>query len=237
VHRIATRATILKAPRRTPKSRHLQPPSNIRTAFQTSLLHNRSPDSNMHFLAILTGSLAVVAASPFPEPTGDVQKRAAARNCKDDATYKTLSAQGAKGTDFCYEYLHLSSTTTEVTGPKKTMYSINTIPTNPTMRKLTRICLALSLSRRQQATIRVNLHEKQNQNQNQNQKHSQRRETRLSSVSSFLPWLLSLPTKSARVANVSALPRKPSPRRIIQSQFRRRPPAPPNCADLPSLEL
>lgn len=75
----------------------------------------------MHFLAILTGSLAVVAASPFPEPTGDVQKRAAARNCKDDATYKTLSAQGAKGTDFCYEYLHLSSTTTEVTGPKKTI--------------------------------------------------------------------------------------------------------------------
>lgn len=75
----------------------------------------------MHLLAILAGSLAVVAASPFPEPTGDVQKRAAASSCKDDAAYKTLSAQGAKGTDFCYEYLHLPSTTTEVTGLTKTM--------------------------------------------------------------------------------------------------------------------
>ena len=75
----------------------------------------------MHFLAILTGSLALVAASPFPEPTGDVQKRAAACNTKDNAVYKTLSAQGAKGTDFCYEYLHLPTTTKAVDGPKKTM--------------------------------------------------------------------------------------------------------------------
>lgn len=74
----------------------------------------------MHFLAILAGSLALVAASPFPEPTGDIQKRAAA-SCKDNAAYKTLSAQGAKGTDFCYEYLHLPTTTKEVPGPKKTM--------------------------------------------------------------------------------------------------------------------
>ena len=75
----------------------------------------------MHLLPILAGSLAAVAASPFPEATGDVQKRAAACNTKDNPAYKTLSAQGAKGTAFCYEYLHLPSTTTEVTGPKKTM--------------------------------------------------------------------------------------------------------------------
>jgi hypothetical protein len=74
----------------------------------------------MHFLTILAGSLAIVAASPFPEPTGDVQKRAAA-SCRDNAVYKTLSAQGAKGTDFCFEYLHLPTTVKEVPGPKKTM--------------------------------------------------------------------------------------------------------------------
>jgi hypothetical protein len=76
----------------------------------------------MHFLAVLAGSLAVVAASPFPEPTGDVQKRAAACNTKDNPVYKTLSAQGAKGTAFCYEYLHLPTITKNVEGyPKKTV--------------------------------------------------------------------------------------------------------------------
>jgi len=75
----------------------------------------------MHFLAILAGSLAVVGASPFPEPTGDVQKRAAACNTKDNPAYKTLSAQGAKGTAFCYEYLHLPTITKDVYGPKKTV--------------------------------------------------------------------------------------------------------------------
>lgn len=63
----------------------------------------------MQFLSIFTGLLAAVAASPFPEPTGDVQKRAAACNTKDNLAYKALSSQGAKGSIFCNDYLHLST--------------------------------------------------------------------------------------------------------------------------------
>ena len=64
----------------------------------------------MHFLSVLTGFLAVAAASPFPEPTGGVQKRVAC-STKDNLAYKALSAQGAKASIFCNDYLHLPTST------------------------------------------------------------------------------------------------------------------------------
>ena len=73
----------------------------------------------MRFLPILAGSLAMVAASPFPEPTGDLEKRASS-SCKDNTAYKDLSSQGAKGTNFCYDYLHLPTVTQTANAPRKT---------------------------------------------------------------------------------------------------------------------
>jgi hypothetical protein len=73
----------------------------------------------MRFLPIIAGSLALVAASPFPEPTGDVEKRAAA-TCKDNTAYKSLSAQGAKGSVFCNDYLKLPTSTVITNLPQKT---------------------------------------------------------------------------------------------------------------------
>ena len=75
----------------------------------------------MQLLSIFTGLLVVVAASPFPEPTGDVQKRAAACNTKDNLAYKALSSQGAKGSIFCNDYLHLPTITKPAYAEKTTV--------------------------------------------------------------------------------------------------------------------
>jgi hypothetical protein len=64
----------------------------------------------MQFLTILAGYLAVVAASPFPEPTGDVQKRTSC-STKDNLAYKIIKLQRSKGEIFCYDYLHLPTIT------------------------------------------------------------------------------------------------------------------------------
>jgi hypothetical protein len=73
----------------------------------------------MRFLPILASFLAAVAASPFPEPTGDVEKRATA--CKDNRAYKSLSSQGPKGSIYCNDYLHLTTSTVSTAAPLRTM--------------------------------------------------------------------------------------------------------------------
>jgi hypothetical protein len=83
--------------------------------FQTSL-----QIINMRFLPIFASSVAFVAASPFPEPTGEVEKRTTSCSTKDNLAYKVVSAQGAKGSIFCNDYLHLPTVTKHTTLPEKT---------------------------------------------------------------------------------------------------------------------
>jgi hypothetical protein len=73
----------------------------------------------MRFLPIFASSLDVVAASPFPEPTGEAEKRTTGCSTKDNLAYKVLSAQGAKGSIFCNDYLHLPTVTKHTTLPER----------------------------------------------------------------------------------------------------------------------